>query len=100
MTFQTEPSPMVNSHIEWKETPEAHVCKAYLPGLKRSDVRVEVDDDRVLTIVCHKSAEMEEHGGGWRRVQVSSGHFVQRLLLPENSVADHVKAYMDNGVLT
>ncbi|XP_057436882.1 18.1 kDa class I heat shock protein-like [Lotus japonicus] len=100
MAFPSEPSPIVNSHIEWKETPEAHVCKAHLPGLKRSDVRVEVDDDRVLSIICSKSVEMEEQGGGWHRVEVSSGQFVQRVMLPENSKVDHVKAYMDNGVLT
>ncbi|KAL5058081.1 hypothetical protein RYX36_029685 [Vicia faba] len=96
-----EPSPIANNtHIEWKETPEAHVYKAHLPGMKRSDVRVEVDDDRMLCIVCEKNVEMEEQSGGWHRIEVASGHFVQRLTLPENSRVDHVKAYMDNDVLT
>lgn len=95
-----DPSPILNTHIEWKETSEAHVYKAHLPGYKRNDVRVEVDDDRVLCIVCGKSVEKEEQRGGWRRVELASGHFVQRLSLPENSMVDHVKAYMDNGVLT
>ncbi|XP_045790253.1 18.1 kDa class I heat shock protein-like [Trifolium pratense] len=81
--FYNVPSPILNTHIEWKETHEAY--KAHLPGLKRNDVRVEVDDDRVLCIICEKSA---------------SGHFVHRVTLPENSKVDHVKTYMDNGVLT
>ncbi|XP_045787211.1 18.1 kDa class I heat shock protein-like [Trifolium pratense] len=98
--FYNEPSPILNTHIEWKETHEAHVYKAHLPGLKRNDVRVEVDDDRVLCIICEKSAQKEEKRGGWHRVEVSSGHFVHRVTLPENSKVDHVKAYMDNGVLT
>ncbi|KAK7294599.1 hypothetical protein RJT34_17488 [Clitoria ternatea] len=101
--FQSEASsaPIVmNSRIEWKETPEAHVYKAHLPGVKRNDVRVEVEDDRVLCIICEKSVEKEEQGGGWHRVELSSGQFVQRLTLPENSMVDHVKAYMDNAVLT
>ncbi|XP_004492385.1 18.1 kDa class I heat shock protein-like [Cicer arietinum] len=93
--------PIVNTtQIEWTETHEAHIYKAHFPGIKRNDVRVEVDDDRVLCIICEKSVEMEEERGGWHRVEVSSGHFVQRLALPENSKVDHVKAYMDNGVLT
>lgn len=100
VALHEEPSPIVNTHIEWKETPEAHVCKAHLPGMKRSDVRVEVDDERVLCIVCEKKVEMQEHRQGWHRVEVSSGHFVQRLTLPENAMVNHVKAYMDNGVLT
>jgi HSP20 family protein len=98
--FYNEPSPIVNTHIEWKETSEAHVYKAHLPGLKRNDVRVEVDDDRVLCIIVEKSVEKEEERGGWHRVEVSSGHFVQRLTLPENCKVDHVKAFMDHDVLT
>ncbi|KAJ1378737.1 HSP20-like chaperone [Sesbania bispinosa] len=99
--FPREPSPpVVNSHIEWKETPEAHVYKAHFPGLKRTDVRVEVDDDRVLCIICEKSVEQEEQRGGWHCVEFSSGQFVQRLILPENSLIEHVKAYMEHGVLT
>ncbi|XP_020205577.1 18.1 kDa class I heat shock protein [Cajanus cajan] len=99
--FPMEPSPMLNTpHIDWKETSEAHVYKAHLPGYNRHDVRVEVDDDRVLCIVCGKSAEKKEHVGPWHRVQLSSGQFVHRLSLPQNAVVDHVKAYMDNGFLT
>ncbi|BAT84541.1 class I heat shock protein [Vigna angularis] len=100
MAFPAEPSPILNSHIEFKETPEAHVYKAHLPGYKRNDVRVEVDDDRVLCIVCGKSVEKEEQREGWHCVELSSGHFIQRLTLPENSLVDHVKAFMENGILT
>ncbi|MED6133565.1 hypothetical protein PIB30_029355 [Stylosanthes scabra] len=98
--FPGQPSPVVNTHIEKKETPEAYVFKAQLPGLRRTDVRVEVDDDRVLCIVCEKSVEKQEQRGGWHFVEMSSGHFVQRVMLPQNANVDHVKAYMDKGVLT
>ena len=94
-----DPSPILNSHIDFKETAEAHVYKVHLPGYKRNDVRVEVDDDRVLCITCGKSVEKEEQREGWHCVELSSGHFIQRLTLPENSVVDHVKAFMENGVL-
>lgn len=93
-------APIVNAHIEWKETPEAHVYKAHLPGLNHNDVRVELDDDRVLCIICDKREEKQEQRGAWHRVELSSGHFVQRLTLPENSKVEHVKAHMDNEVLT
>ncbi|XP_057753366.1 18.1 kDa class I heat shock protein-like [Arachis stenosperma] len=98
--FPRQPSPVVNTQIEKKETPEAYVFKAQLPGLRRTDVRVEVDDDRVLCIVCERSVEKQEQRGGWHVVEMSSGHFVQRVMLPQNANVDHVKAYMDKGVLT
>ena len=38
------------ARIDWKETPEAHVFKADLPGVKKEEVKVEVEDGNVLVI--------------------------------------------------
>ncbi|KAE8733008.1 17.5 kDa class I heat shock protein [Hibiscus syriacus] len=40
----------VNTRVDWKETNEAHVFKADLPGMKKEEVKVEIEDDRVLQI--------------------------------------------------
>ena len=74
--------------------------KARLPGLKHNEVKVEVDDGRVLCISGEKKVEKEERTGRWHHVERARGKFLQSLMLPENSKVDHVKAYMDNGVLT
>ncbi|KAI7996957.1 17.6 kDa class I heat shock protein 3 [Camellia lanceoleosa] len=34
--------------IHWKETPEAHIFKADLPGLKEEEVKVKVEEGRIL----------------------------------------------------
>ncbi|KAI9121614.1 hypothetical protein K1719_008647 [Acacia pycnantha] len=93
-------SAFVNTRIDWKETPEAHVFKADLPGLKKEEVKVEIEDDGVLQISGERNFEKEDKNDTWHRVERSSGKFMRRFRLPENAKMDQVKASMENGVLT
>ncbi|XP_076903694.1 17.6 kDa class I heat shock protein-like [Bidens hawaiensis] len=95
-----ETAAIANARIDWKETPEAHVFKADLPGLKKEEVKVEVEDGRVLQISGERSKEQEEKNDTWHRVERSSGKFLRRFRLPENAKMEDVKATMENGVLT
>ncbi|KAM7490788.1 hypothetical protein LguiA_033709 [Lonicera macranthoides] len=38
-SFARETSAIADTRIDWKETPEAHVFKADLPGVKKEEVR-------------------------------------------------------------
>ena len=95
-----ETSAFANARIDWKETPEAHVFKADLPGLKKEEVKVEVEEDRILQISGERSKEQEEKIDKWHRVERSCGKFLRRFRLPENAEMGQIKASMVNGVLT
>ncbi|CAL5322586.1 unnamed protein product [Camellia sinensis] len=98
--IRSEAASFAHANVDWKETPTAHIFKTDVPGLKKEEVKVEVEEGRVLQISGKRNHEQEEKGDTWHRVERSSGKFLRRFRLPENAKVDQVKAAMENGVLT
>ncbi|KAF9665507.1 hypothetical protein SADUNF_Sadunf16G0130000 [Salix dunnii] len=95
-----ETSAFFNARIDWKETPVAHIFRADLPGLGKAEVKVEVEEGRILQISGERGKEDEGKNDKWHRIERSSGKFLRRFRLPRNAKMDQVKASMENGVLT
>ncbi|KAL9164861.1 hypothetical protein ABFS82_06G132800 [Erythranthe guttata] len=55
-----ETTAVANARIDWKETPEAHLFKVDVPGLKKEEVKVEVEDGNILQIIREKQGERGE----------------------------------------
>ncbi|CAM0149410.1 unnamed protein product [Urochloa decumbens] len=95
------------ARCDWKETPEAHVIAVDVPGVRREDVRVEVDEaTRVLRVSGERRAE-EEAGKAaedgevrWHRAERAAGRFWRRFRMPAGADVGRVSARMENGVLT
>ncbi|XP_024398204.1 18.1 kDa class I heat shock protein [Physcomitrium patens] len=91
---------MARTNVDWKETPTEHVFKADLPGLKKEEVVVQVEDHRTLSISGQRKKEEVHKTDTWHRVERSSGNFMRKFRLPENTNLDHITAEVENGVLT
>ena len=66
----------MNTSIDRKETQEAHVFKADVPRLKKDELKVEVEDHRVLQISGKRNLEKEDKNDTWHHVERSSGKFM------------------------
>lgn len=91
---------VAGTRVDWVETPEAHIFKADIPGIKKDEVKVEVVDGRTLSISGERSQEKTEEKDSWRCVERSHGKFQRQFGLPENSKVGEVAAKVENGVLT
>ena len=88
-----------NPAFEVKETAEAFIFKADLPGLKESEVDIKVTGDR-LTISGTRIAEKRNDRDTYFAYERSFGSFTRSFTLPQWVNTDLTRAEMDAGVLT
>lgn len=82
--------------VDIEETDDAFVVEAELPGVKRDDVSVELNDNE-LTI--RGEAKERERVGILRRQTRRTGEFLYRVRLPGDVDEDKVEATLRDGVL-
>jgi HSP20 family protein len=76
-----------------------YIVTAELPGMKRSDISVDLHDG-TLTIRGEKRSEREEKGEKRRYVERSFGSFARTFSLPGDADESKVEASFADGVLT
>jgi HSP20 family protein len=85
--------------FEVKETKGAYLFKADLPGVKESDLEINLTGTR-LTVSGHRQEEKREEGEQLYCYERSYGSFSRAFTLPEGIDAEHVSAELKEGVLT
>jgi HSP20 family protein len=88
------PSPAVDI----TEADDKYVVTAEVPGVKREDLTVELQDG-VLSIRGEKKSEREETKEKARYLERSYGAFTRAFTLPADANPDRVSATFENGVL-
>ena len=85
--------------VDVYEEESGYVFTADLPGLKKEDVSLTVEDG-VLTITGERKSEREVEPSAFQRLERSFGKFTRRFSLPSQVDASKVEAGFTDGVLT
>ncbi|MDP8943538.1 MAG: Hsp20/alpha crystallin family protein [Actinomycetota bacterium] len=83
--------------VDIEETDDAWVVEADLPGVKRGDVTVDLQDSE---LAISGEVKEKERTGILRRRTRRTGRFDYRVTLPGEFDPDAVEAELDSGVLT
>ncbi|RTE53219.1 Hsp20/alpha crystallin family protein [Arenibacter aquaticus] len=81
-----------------KETESEYLLELAVPGRKKEDFNVEIDND-VLTISSEVKNEDSEVDEGYTRKEFTFSSFKRVFSLPETVAADKINASYEDGVL-
>jgi len=82
-----------------KETKEAYLFKADVPGIAEKDLEVTMTGNR-LTISGKRDEEKEEKADRYYTYERNYGSFTRSFTLPDGADVDKLRASLDQGVLT
>jgi len=85
--------------VDVKENDNAITVHAELPGMKKDDINITVENGQ-LSISGERSQQKEEENEKFRRVERSYGSFRRSFTLPENVKEENIKASYNDGILT
>lgn len=90
----TQNMPAVNV----KETERAYEIEAALPGMKKEDISVRVENG-ILQLKAEQKSEFESKEDNYTRKEFSYQSFSRSFRLPENAEPDQIEASYTDGIL-
>ena len=84
--------------VDISETDSEYLIKGEIPGVKKEDVKVTIQDG-MLTIQGERKQEKEEKGKKFHRIERSYGSFVRSFRVPDDADENSVKAEFKDGML-
>jgi len=85
--------------LDMKEGDKGIVIEVELPGMKSSEIDVQVVDG-TLVLRGERKQEKEEKTKQWHRAERSWGRFERRIALPDHIDAEKIEASCKDGVLS
>lgn len=86
--------------LDLRETDNAYVIRAELPGVQPENVQVQVQDNTLQISGEVKQEQQEEGQGQWVLRERRYGRFQRTLTLPRPVQSNQANAEFENGILT
>ncbi len=84
--------------IDVEETENSFLIKAEVPGIKKEDIKVTIDEDGI-TISGERKKDKEEKGKTYHRIEMAYGKFKRYIPFPREVEPDKAKAKYKEGIL-
>ncbi len=86
--------------VNTREDENAYVVEVDLPGVKKEDIKVNIDQEkRTLSISGERKFKDEVKKDDYYKIESSYGKFMRTFSLPENVDAENIDAKTEDGVL-
>jgi len=96
--FTGRPASAFAPAFEVKETTEAFIVKADLPGVAEADLDINLHNN-VLTVSGSRQAEERREGESFALYERQYGSFSRSFALPDTADGERIDAKLDGGVL-
>jgi HSP20 family protein len=83
--------------VDILEKDDAYTLEAELPGLKKDDVKISVQDN-ILTLRGERKDERKESKKGYLRMETNYGSFTRSFTLPTTINASKIEAEFKDGI--
>ncbi|KAL4301518.1 hypothetical protein HN51_052937 [Arachis hypogaea] len=83
------------------EYPNRYVFVVDMPGIKASEIKVQVENENVLVVSGErKKREQQDEGVRYLSMERRVGKFLRKFSIPDNANKDTISALCTDGVLT
>ncbi|HEX3097133.1 MAG TPA: Hsp20/alpha crystallin family protein [Usitatibacter sp.] len=86
--------------VDVRETADAYVVQADLPGVKKDEIGIEVEGDEVVLAAETRREELAQDAGRWLHLERPLGKLERRFSLPQELDGTRADARFADGVLT
>ena len=83
-----------------QDTPKEMIIKFDLAGVKKENIKLSINDDKILTIEGEKKEAKEKRSTNFIRKEIFYGSFKKMIKLPDNVEIDKLDTKYDDGILT